>query len=170
MAEQAYREYSSENYTGFIDCELVWEKTKEVIQECNSRRPEVQGVCITSFGESVILVDREGRPLGESVLYSAGGVDEQWRELERKIGREKIYQITGIFLILCIPSAACSGIGSMIPNSMEKQPDSCFSHLILPCVWEQPAWQKIHTQPDPWLMMWSMAAGAGRFWMRQGFP
>ena len=94
LAEQAYREYSSENYTGFIDCELVWEKTKEVIQECNSRRPEVQGVCITSFGESVILVDREGRPLGESVLYSAGGVDEQWRELERKIGREKIYQIT----------------------------------------------------------------------------
>lgn len=95
LAEQAYREYSSENYTGFIDCELVWEKTKEVIRECNSRRPEVQGVCITSFGESVILVDREGRPLGESVLYSAGGVDEEWRELERKIGREKIYQITG---------------------------------------------------------------------------
>lgn len=95
LVAQAYREYSRESYTGTLDCQQVWEKAREVIRECNQVQPRSQALCITSFGESVVPVDRRGVPLGECILYTAGGVDREFRELEERVGHENIYQITG---------------------------------------------------------------------------
>ena len=95
LAAQAYREYSQETYTGTIDCRQVWEKTQEVIRECNQKHPQTRALCITSFGESVVPVDRQGNPLGESILYTAGGVDREFRDLVDKAGYQRIYRITG---------------------------------------------------------------------------
>lgn len=95
LAGQAYREYPSGEYSGCIDGRMVWEKTAEVIRECTAVSPEVQAVCITSFGETVVLVDKDSNVLCDSYLYIEGGVDDEWQELDQKIGSDRIHEITG---------------------------------------------------------------------------
>lgn len=95
VRHQSYREYPVENYTGSIDPRLVWENTCQVIRECTKEYPLVEAVCITSFGESVVLLDEDQNVLCESVLYTSGEAAEEWRELDRKVGGDRIYQITG---------------------------------------------------------------------------
>lgn len=95
LAAQAYREYPVGEYTGCIDGRMAWEKAGEVIRECCAVQNRVQAVCVTSFGETVVLVDREKRVLCDSFLYTEGGVDDEWRELEQKVGKERIHEITG---------------------------------------------------------------------------
>lgn len=95
LAAQAYREYPVGEYSGCIDGRMVWEKTAEVIRECTAVSAEVQAVCITSFGETVVLVDKDRNVLCDSYLYIEGGVNEEWQELNRKVGSERIHEITG---------------------------------------------------------------------------
>lgn len=92
---QSYLEYPIENYTGTIDPGMVWESTCQVIRECTEKYPVVEAVCITSFGESVVLLDEEKNVLCESMLYTNNQASDEWRELNHTIGQERIYQITG---------------------------------------------------------------------------
>ena len=95
LTAQAYREYPVGEYSGCIDGRMVWEKTAEVIRECTAVSAEVQAVCITSFGETVVLVGQDRNVLCDSYLYIEGGVDEEWQELDQKVGSERIHEITG---------------------------------------------------------------------------
>lgn len=92
---QAYREYPIEEYTGRIDPALVWTCVTETIQECTEKESEIEGICTTSFGESVVLIDKEQETLGESILYTTSGVEKEWKQLEAFVGAENIYRITG---------------------------------------------------------------------------
>lgn len=94
LVSQSYREYFSKD-ADRLDCELVWKKTVEVVRECTQSCPRIEGICITSFGEAVVLTDREGHSLGDSILYNAAGADREWRWLEERLGADRIYEITG---------------------------------------------------------------------------
>lgn len=92
---QSYREYPTERYTGGIDSEMVWTGTCEVIRECTRVQPVIEAVCITSFGESVVLLDKNQKVLCESILYTSSQAADEWMELNRRLGPDKIYEITG---------------------------------------------------------------------------
>jgi len=94
---QSYREYPVKGYDGSIEGDMVWKSTQEVIMECTTSADDfkVEAICITSFGESVVLLDKEMQVLEKSILYSAGGVDEEWREFSQRLDPDQIYKITG---------------------------------------------------------------------------
>lgn len=97
LVRQTGCEYASGRTVHEIDAESVWKTTKEVIRRCNGDfRPNVEGICITSFGETVVLLDQDYRAIGSSILYADGGCEDEWEELNTRIERQKIYQITGI--------------------------------------------------------------------------
>lgn len=95
ITAEAYEEYPIEHYTGTIDPEMVWEKTKLVIRECTANHPEIKAISTTSFGESVVAVDKNQGVICDSYLYTNGGVDSQWQKLNRKVGEERLAKITG---------------------------------------------------------------------------
>ena len=95
LAAQAYREYPMGTYSGCIDAKMIWRKTAEVICECTEVSDCVEAICITSFGESVVLVDKDRNVLCDSYLYIEGGVDSEWQEPNQKLGSDRIHEITG---------------------------------------------------------------------------
>lgn len=97
LVRQASYEYQSEKTAVEIDGEAVWKKVREVISSCNGgKKPYVEGICITSFGETVVLVDSKLRSLGKSILYASGGCEKECAELCDAIGADTIYKRTGL--------------------------------------------------------------------------
>ena len=95
IMEQAYREYPVHAYTGAIDPEMIWEETKSVIKKCTKSYPRIEAISTTSFGESVVLVDKDKQAIGTCILYTHGGVSQEWDRLNQAIGMERIVEITG---------------------------------------------------------------------------
>lgn len=91
----AYREYLGRQHDGLIDAEGVWNDVCEVIKECTEDYPEIEAICTTSFGETVVAVDASGMALGEAVLYTNANAVEEWEYLDQKVGSARIAEITG---------------------------------------------------------------------------
>ena len=92
----SYREYPAENYDGRIDAGLVWEKVKEVMAECAACYSEIDAVCTTSFGETVVAVDRSGKVLAPAILYTDDNAAQELSEIESLVGKKRIAEITGL--------------------------------------------------------------------------
>lgn len=82
-----------------LDTEEVWRAVKAVIQGAArpvDARDPVEAIGISTLGDSLTLLDHSGRPLSRTVLGAADrrAIDQaHW--LEKKIGREKLFQMTG---------------------------------------------------------------------------
>lgn len=95
IGSQAYLEYPNDYYTGEIDPIVVWQCVKEIICRCTKAIPCIEAICTTSFGESVVLVDKEHKVLTKSILYTNSEAEEEWRKLDRIVGDSRIAEITG---------------------------------------------------------------------------
>jgi xylulokinase len=81
-----------------MDPEMLWVKVKEVIAESTSCCTEdpVESVCIATMGDSFVPVDKKGNATGPFILASDNrSVDETMMLIER-IGRERIFKLTGM--------------------------------------------------------------------------
>lgn len=65
----------------------------EVGRECGS---EILALSVASLGESVVCIDKKGQVLSDSMVTGDIRGKEQEEELVRKMGAEKIFQITGL--------------------------------------------------------------------------
>ena len=70
--DKAYRDYpvtrgSSEHE---VDVEAIMEGVYAVIQKMSGKYPDIAGIGVTSFGESFVMTDEEGRPLHKAMLYT----------------------------------------------------------------------------------------------------
>lgn len=92
---RASREYSLESWNLTIDPEIVWQSCCEVIRKCTAAYSDIAAVCTTSFGESVILVDDQRKPLLNSFLYSEKSMQGYLQEFLQKISAERIFSLTG---------------------------------------------------------------------------
>lgn len=93
---KCYKEYKTAAGQADMDANEMTASVFEVIKGCaaNIKADEVAAISITSFGESFVPVDREGRPLSKIIMYTdKRGVAEKDRLIE-KVGLEKIMQIT----------------------------------------------------------------------------
>ena len=57
----------------------------------------VEAVCLSSHGETFVAVDSEGRPVMNAILNQDGRATRESVWCEEKIGRERLFQITGLF-------------------------------------------------------------------------
>lgn len=92
---QAYEEYPVTAYTGMISPALVWDCICLVIRQCTHHYPHIAAICATSFGESVVAVDKDGAVLGDAFLYTNDSAREAWRQLDAQLGADWIYARTG---------------------------------------------------------------------------
>ena len=97
---QAYSEYPPNiSRTGRfeINPESTWDTVKKVISESLARYKgdKIKAVSVSSFGESVVPIGREGNVLSNSILYIDARGSEEAKFMENRMGRDKILEITG---------------------------------------------------------------------------
>jgi xylulokinase len=101
VCSYAYKEYSVANpQLGWfeLDPEDVWEAVKYVLGKSVAEHgiKDVTAICVSSFGEAAVPVDRQGNVLYNSLLYTDIRGTEQCQGLVDKIGLENIMQLTGL--------------------------------------------------------------------------
>ena len=97
---EAYHEYSlSSPRPGWeeLNPELVWDKTKKAIHDALEQHngESVKAISVSSFGEAVIPIDREGNVLRNSIIYIDVRGREEAEYLKDKLGHDRILGITG---------------------------------------------------------------------------
>lgn len=96
--DRAYKEYPVIYQTGQheIDASAVLDSVFAVIREVSERHGDIEAVGVTSFGETFVLTDGEGRPLHTAMLYTDSRGSEQCRELTKKLGAMHLAETAGV--------------------------------------------------------------------------
>lgn len=96
--DKAYREYPAKRKNGEheIDAGAIMEAVLEVMKEMAQKYPDIMGIGVTSFGETFVLTDGEGKPLHSAMLYTDPRGAEECAELVEKMGGRTIASITGL--------------------------------------------------------------------------
>lgn len=89
-------EYSFLNKDGknYADLHGIWNKVKRMLKEV-SKEFEISSVCISSFGESFVLLDEKDEILFDPMLYTDPRGEKEAEMLAADFGAEKIFSITG---------------------------------------------------------------------------
>jgi len=99
---EAYREYPLLHpRPGWqeLDPNQVWQAVVEAVREAVSKagsKDPVKALACSVQGEAVTPIDREGRPLANSIVTFDNRTVPQAEWWERELGRERIYEITGM--------------------------------------------------------------------------
>lgn len=85
----------NKNFIEF-DVNILWENIKGNLKKIISQNNCIYNICISSVGESGVLVDKAGNVIGPAITWYDTRTEPQVEEIISKIGREKIYNITGL--------------------------------------------------------------------------
>ena len=107
---------SSANYTciysggGIAECdpEIIWDAFVRSVRGIGEALNEVESMCISTHGETIIPVDKSGDYFTNAVMNSDNRGANQIKELENILGKRKIYQIAGL------PVSAMFSIGKLM--------------------------------------------------------
>lgn len=95
---EEYEEYrihiTKEEHT--IDAEVVWEGIKSVIKKITRQIRTIEAICVTSFGEASVLLDKDGIVLDKSYLFTDPNGQEECDEITTTVDKDYIYEHTGI--------------------------------------------------------------------------
>lgn len=93
--------YSSEypvyrdSYFQYADAEAMWQNVKRILFEA-AKEHDIDAVCVTSFGESFVAVDKDFNILDNNImLYTDPRGTEEAEELKGKISDGEAYAVTG---------------------------------------------------------------------------
>jgi xylulokinase len=97
---EAFREYSPVAPASGVcelDSERVWAAIREVIAEVAGRAKQdpIRALSVASMGEVVVPLAVERRILGPSILSSDQRGAQCVRTVEQRLGRERLFQVTG---------------------------------------------------------------------------
>lgn len=100
VSSYSYFEYSLEvGKYGYLELNphTVWKAVCNVCKEANQENKgnPVEALCITSFGEAGVLVDKKGRELYNSMMYTDPRGQEQCQRLIDKLGEAEIQSRSG---------------------------------------------------------------------------
>lgn len=90
--EYPFKRIDGENY---VNVEVVWDCLKRMIAQVAKKR-EINSFCISSLGESFVLLDKDDNVLFYPMLYTDARGEAQAKEITEKIGEEKAFLITGV--------------------------------------------------------------------------
>jgi xylulokinase len=99
VLSSAYREYplhQPQRGWAELDGGEIWDATAAVVCEAASKAGDsVRTVCVSSMGEAAVPIGADGRPLARAICAFDTRTAEITREIEARIGREKLFKITG---------------------------------------------------------------------------
>ncbi|MGC3787227.1 xylulokinase [Priestia aryabhattai] len=75
--------------------EAVCETTKILLEQSGVKREEISAVSFSGQMLGCLLVDRDGTPLGNSIIWADMRAADQARRFENEIGMKNVYEITG---------------------------------------------------------------------------
>lgn len=81
------------------DPEALWHSVLAVLGELASRIPkdhEVAGIAVASFGESCVLLDTHGAPLGNALAWFDRRTEEDAASLAGRIPPDRLFAVTGL--------------------------------------------------------------------------
>lgn len=81
--------------------EELWQSTATVLQQVISRLEnptEIASVAVTSMGEAAVPVDSHGQPIYDTIAWFDRRTLPQVAWLEQNIGRERLFEVTGLSL------------------------------------------------------------------------
>ena len=96
---QSYLEYPNPPGKVNLDAEVLADSVMHVIRACAdslSDPDEVAAITVSSFGESFVPVDRDGRALTDIIMYFADSSSEEFSRLVSEVGEEKFMEIARI--------------------------------------------------------------------------
>ena len=92
----AYKEYVSSGNVYEVYAEEVWNCVCEVLGKSAQGIKSIKALSISSFGESVVPIDKDGRVLHQSFLYTDTRGTEQCKKYIETCGEENIMRLSGI--------------------------------------------------------------------------
>lgn len=101
LLARAYREYSLLHPNpgwAELDVNLLWKKIKEVISDVASKtHPDpIKALSVSTQGEAVVPVTKDGKPLYNFSVSFDKRTEPQCQWWQEEIGKEEIFQITGM--------------------------------------------------------------------------
>lgn len=96
--DKAYQDYTVKRSSNEheLDAETIMEKVLIVIREMAAKYPDISGIGVTSFGETFVLTDENGKALHPAMLYTDPRGKEECEELTKKMDSVTIASITGL--------------------------------------------------------------------------
>lgn len=93
---ECYIEYPPSDNPYEIDGYLIWENVKTIIKSCTEKCDEkVTAICVSSFGESFVPVDKDSNVLMKTMLYTDKRGRKECDFLIDKLGEQRIMEIAG---------------------------------------------------------------------------
>lgn len=97
VLDKAYQDYpSSRTQTHEVDAGALLDGVFSVLKTIAARHSNVAGIGITSFGETFVMTDAQGKPLHNAMLYTDPRGSEECAWLVEQLGMDKIISITGV--------------------------------------------------------------------------
>ena len=96
--DKAYQDYPvrRDHSEHEIDAQAIMDKVMIVIREMAEKYPDIAGIGVTSFGESVVMTDEWGKPLHPVMLYTDPRGKEECEQLMEAMDSMTIASITGV--------------------------------------------------------------------------
>ena len=116
----AYKEYPLAAGQVNLPPEILSSSVFEVIARCVEQLPDkknVAAITVSSFGESFVAVDKDGKALTDILLYFGNTESEEFSQLVRKIGEEPFMRIARI-----LPDASYSLSKMLYTNQVAERP------------------------------------------------
>lgn len=98
MLGKAYRNYPVKRAVSGheVDVSAIMDGVYACLEEVANGYPDIAGIGITSFGETFVMTDSEGKPLHTAMLYTDPRGREECRKLSETLGEKEIAKITGL--------------------------------------------------------------------------
>jgi D-xylulose kinase len=82
-----------------VDPEVYWNGTCQVIKAlleiCGRGSKEIEGLAFSSQGETLICVDKNGKPLRNAIVWLDNRSVDEAEQIRREFGEEKVLQLCG---------------------------------------------------------------------------
>lgn len=97
ILDNYYLSYPSnhQNSEHTINPELILKTVKELIYKSVNAYPRLEAIGLTTFGETFVLLDKDDNILCDSLLYTDVRGEKEARDIENKVGRDRLGMITG---------------------------------------------------------------------------
>lgn len=93
-------EYDLMAHNGMVEIapEIYWQTMREALKQIGEELnlSDIQAICLTTQGETMIPVDKDGDPLCNAVVWLDDRAKDQAKEISKVISSEELYRLTGV--------------------------------------------------------------------------